>query len=150
MKEPEKSNIVIFRENTEDVYAGIEWRPDRRSETLVNSHDRLRQRFARIRDRHQADVGVRLEATRSRWQSDMPLRRCRESVTLVHKGNIMKFTEGAFRDWGYELAKKISGHRVLNPTRERPVGSSRRRRDHQGPHRRLDVPAAVAAAASTP
>ena len=65
----------------------------------------------------------------------------RTSVTLVHKGNIMKFTEGAFRDWGYEVAKAEFRDRIVteDETRQRRVG--RRKAAHQGPHRRLHVPA---------
>ncbi|MCI0434663.1 MAG: isocitrate dehydrogenase (NADP(+)) [Gemmatimonadetes bacterium] len=115
MREPEKLDIVIFRENTEDVYAGIEWRAG------TPEADRLR---AILIDQFRADVregsaiGVKpMSAFGSkrlvRAAIRHALRRGRRSVTLVHKGNIMKFTEGAFRDWGYELAREEFATRTV-------------------------------------
>ncbi len=107
VKNPEKMNMVIFRENTEDVYKGLEWK--RGSEEI----GRLRQ-FLR------SDLGVDISedsglglkpisefASKRLIRAAMVygIRHHRKSVTLVHKGNIMKYTEGAFRDWGYELAR---------------------------------------------
>jgi isocitrate dehydrogenase len=107
VKHPERMDIVIFRENTEDVYAGIEWRMGtdevKKVIEFLNS-----QMGTNIR----ADSGVGVKpisefATKRlvRKAIQHAIDRGRKSVTLVHKGNIMKFTEGAFRDWGYELAK---------------------------------------------
>ncbi|MEX1182748.1 MAG: isocitrate dehydrogenase (NADP(+)) [Gemmatimonadota bacterium] len=115
MREPEKVDVVIFRENTEDVYAGIEWKAGSPEAEEV-------RRF--LVDRMGADVregsgiGVkpisafgtkRLVAAAIRYA----LQRGRRSVTLVHKGNIMKYTEGAFRDWGYEVAREQFGDSTI-------------------------------------
>ncbi|HEQ99482.1 MAG TPA: isocitrate dehydrogenase (NADP(+)) [candidate division Zixibacteria bacterium] len=111
VKRPEKMDIVIFRENTEDVYAGIEYRgttaeADKVREFLVN------EMGANIREN--SGIGIkpisafgskRLVVKGIQYAID----RGRKSVTLVHKGNIMKYTEGAFRDWGYEVAKEKFG-----------------------------------------
>jgi isocitrate dehydrogenase len=115
MREPEKLDIVIFRENTEDVYAGIEWPAGSREAEEVRGF--LMDQFgAQIRE-HSA-IGIkpisefgskRLVAAAIRYA----LQRGKPSVTLVHKGNIMKFTEGAFRDWGYEIARSQFGERTV-------------------------------------
>jgi isocitrate dehydrogenase len=108
VKDPQKVNVVIFRENTEDVYAGIEWKAG------SPEADKLR-RF--IKDelgkdiREKSAIGIKpMSEFGSKRLIEMAIRyaieKCRESVTLVHKGNIMKFTEGAFRDWGYEVARE--------------------------------------------
>ena len=108
MKEPEKVDIVIFRENTEDVYAGIEWRADSPEAAKLRAF--LKTEFgSEIREK--SAIGIKpMSEFGSKRLIEMAIRyalmKCRESVTLVHKGNIMKFTEGAFRDWGYELAKE--------------------------------------------
>ncbi|MEO7501859.1 MAG: isocitrate dehydrogenase (NADP(+)) [Gemmatimonadaceae bacterium] len=108
MKEPEKVDIVIFRENTEDVYAGIEWRADSPEAAKLRAF--LKTEFGSdIREK--SAIGIKpMSEFGSKRLVEMAIRhaiaKCRESVTLVHKGNIMKFTEGAFRDWGYELAKE--------------------------------------------
>jgi isocitrate dehydrogenase len=108
MKEPEKVDIVIFRENTEDVYAGIEWRADSPEATKLREY--LKTEFGtEIRDK--SAIGIKpMSEFGSKRLVEMAIRHAlakgRESVTLVHKGNIMKFTEGAFRDWGYEVAKE--------------------------------------------
>jgi isocitrate dehydrogenase len=108
MKEPEKLDVVIFRENTEDVYAGIEWQAGSREANRVRDF-LVDEMGADIRE--QSAIGIkpmsefgsqRLIRSAIRYA----LQRRRDSVTLVHKGNIMKYTEGAFRDWGYALAKK--------------------------------------------
>jgi isocitrate dehydrogenase len=108
MKEPEKVDIIIFRENTEDVYAGIEWRADSPEAAKLRAF--LKTEFGSdIREK--SAIGIKpMSEFGSKRLVEMAIRhairKCRESVTLVHKGNIMKFTEGAFRDWGYELAKE--------------------------------------------
>ena len=115
LKHPEKVDMVVFRENTEDVYAGIEWKEG----TEEASRVRLfleREMGKKIRE----DSGIGIKPI-SRYGTKRLVRMAiqyalshgRKSVTLVHKGNIMKFTEGAFRDWGYELAKEEFGERVL-------------------------------------
>jgi isocitrate dehydrogenase len=111
MKEPEKVNIVIFRENTEDVYAGIEWKAG--SPEANKLRDYLHREF-KSEIRAESAIGIKpMSAFGSKRLVEMAIRHAlktnRESVTLVHKGNIMKFTEGAFRDWGYEVAREKFG-----------------------------------------
>ena len=112
---PGDLDIVIFRENIEDTYAGIEWRADSAEAADVRAF--LRQRFG-IGLREDAGIGVKPMSrggTRRlvRMAIQYALDRGRPSVTLVHKGNIMKYTEGAFRDWGYELATTDFRDRVV-------------------------------------
>jgi isocitrate dehydrogenase len=108
MKRPEKLDVVIFRENTEDVYAGIEYRQGTPEAKKVI--DFLTQEMgAKIRP--DSGIGIKpMSVTGSkrliRQAIKYALANGRKSVTLVHKGNIMKFTEGAFRDWGYELVRE--------------------------------------------
>ena len=108
VKEPEKVNVVIFRENTEDVYAGIEWKAG--SVEATRLRDFLNTEFGSD-IRESSAIGIKpMSEFGSKRLVEMAIRhaieKCRESVTLVHKGNIMKFTEGAFRDWGYEVARE--------------------------------------------
>jgi isocitrate dehydrogenase len=116
VKEPGKLNIVIYRENIEDVYAGIEFQADSKeaNELISVLETRLGKKI-----RPGSALGIkpmsrfgsqRLVAKAIRYALD----RGRPSVTLVHKGNIMKFTEGAFRDWGYEVAKAQFGDRTIS------------------------------------
>ena len=107
VKRPELMNVVIFRENTEDVYAGIEWaRGTPQAERVIEFLEK--EMGKRVR----ADSGIGIKPI-SEFGSKRLVRKAiqyaiankRKTVTLVHKGNIMKFTEGAFRDWGYELVK---------------------------------------------
>jgi len=108
VREPQKLNVVIFRENTEDVYAGIEWKEGTPEAAKVISF--LNNEMGR---NVRADSGIGIKPV-SREGSRRLVRRAinfaiakgRSSVTLVHKGNIMKFTEGAFKEWGYELARE--------------------------------------------
>jgi len=113
VKHPERMNIIIFRENTEDVYAGMEWRegtPEaKRVIEFVNAL--LRAEGAKKQIRPDAGVGIKpISRTATKQLVRRALRYALahglKTATLVHKGNIMKFTEGAFRDWGYELAKE--------------------------------------------
>lgn len=111
IKEPEKVNFVIFRESTEDVYAGIEWQKG--SKEAMKFIEILERDFG-IKIRKDSGIGVKPIsefATKRlvRLAIKYAIENKRKSVTLVHKGNIMKFTEGAFRDWGYEVAKKEFG-----------------------------------------
>jgi isocitrate dehydrogenase len=108
VKEPEKVDIVIFRENIEDVYAGIEWKAGSAEATKLRKY--LHDEFG-TEIRENSAIGIKpMSAFGSKRLVEMAITyaisKCRESVTLVHKGNIMKFTEGAFRDWGYEVAKE--------------------------------------------
>jgi len=108
MKNPERLNVVIFRENTEDVYAGIEWKQG--TPEVKKVIDFLNTEMG-TKIRPDSGVGIKpISVTGSKRLIRRALRWAienkRRSVTLVHKGNIMKFTEGAFRDWGYELVKE--------------------------------------------
>ncbi len=105
---PEKMNVVIYRENTEDVYAGIEWAKGSKEAKLLIGFLKTKLK-AKLR----ADSGIGIKpisvtGTKRlvRKAIDYAIANDRKSVTIVHKGNIMKFTEGAFRDWGYEVAIK--------------------------------------------
>jgi isocitrate dehydrogenase len=108
VKEPEKVDVVIFRENTEDVYAGIEWKAGSREAEEIAAY--LRKNY-KSEIREKSAIGIKpMSEFGSKRLVEMAIRHAlrnnRESVTLVHKGNIMKFTEGAFRDWGYEVARE--------------------------------------------
>ena len=107
MKEPEKLNVVIFRENTEDVYAGIEWAAGSAEADKLRQF--IKKEFGKDM-RERSAIGIKpMSEFGSKRLVEMAIRYALKnnlpSVTLVHKGNIMKFTEGAFRDWGYEVAR---------------------------------------------
>ncbi|HEX3371579.1 MAG TPA: NADP-dependent isocitrate dehydrogenase [Candidatus Acidoferrales bacterium] len=112
VKQPDKMDIVIFRENTEDVYIGIEWKSgtaDAKKLLEFLNHDMLKDGKKQIR--WDSGVGIKpISPTGTkrlvRRAIKFALLNKRPSVTLVHKGNIQKFTEGAFRDWGYDLARE--------------------------------------------
>jgi len=115
VKNPEKVDMVVFRENTEDVYAGIEWKEG--SKEALRLREFLEKEMG-VKIREDSGIGIkpisRFGTNRLvRMAIQYALSHGRKSVTLVHKGNIMKFTEGAFRDWGYEVAKEEFGDRVL-------------------------------------
>ena len=108
MKHPQKMDVVIFRENTEDVYAGIEWAQGTPEVKKVIAF--LNQNFG-LKIAGDSGIGVKPISVKNtkrlvRMAIKYVLENKRRSVTLVHKGNIMKFTEGAFRDWGYQVAKE--------------------------------------------
>src|SRR5215472_10734793 len=120
VKHPEKVNMVIFRENTEDIYAGIDYQAGSpEAKKLLDFIQReLPAAFKKIRFGGEAgdQIGLGVKPVSRpgterlvRAAIDYALKQKRKSVTLVHKGNIMKYTEGAFRDWGYELAKREFG-----------------------------------------
>ncbi|MBF0477722.1 MAG: isocitrate dehydrogenase (NADP(+)), partial [Deltaproteobacteria bacterium] len=115
LKHPEKIDMVVFRENTEDVYAGIEWPAgtDEAAKVIEFLNDQMGCRI-----RQDSAIGVKpMSAFGSRRLIKMAiiyaLRTGRPSVTMMHKGNIMKYTEGAFRECGYQLAKEEFGETVL-------------------------------------
>jgi len=120
VKRPEKVNMVIFRENTEDIYAGIDYQagsPEARKLLDFLQQD-LPAAYKKIRFGKEAaeHIGLGIKPVSKpgterlvRAAFEYAVRQKRKSVTLVHKGNIMKYTEGAFRDWGYELAKREFG-----------------------------------------
>jgi len=119
VKEPEKIDMVIFRENSEDIYAGIEWPAE--SAQAKKVIDFLINEMGVKKIRFPATSGIGIKPV-SREGSDRLIRRAiqyaidndRRSVTLVHKGNIQKFTEGAFRDWGYALAAREFGAKPID------------------------------------
>jgi isocitrate dehydrogenase len=119
MKHPERLDVVIFRENTEDVYAGIEWEAgSKEAEEVVTF---LKSRFG-THIRPWSGVGIKPVSEEGskrlvRMAIRYALEKGRKSVTLVHKGNIMKWTEGAFREWGYEVAHEF-GDRVAGEGEE--------------------------------
>ena len=113
VKKPEEVDMVIFRENTEDIYAGIEFQHGTEDcevfKKLMKEH--FPERFEKIRFPQTTGIGIKpvsQEGTHRLVKAaiEYAILRGRKSVTLVHKGNIMKFTEGAFRDWGYEVARE--------------------------------------------
>ena len=115
VRRPDQMDVVIFRENTEDVYAGIEW--EQGSPQVEQLLDYLSTTFGK-RIRRDSGIGIKpISITGSKRLVRMAIRHAidndRKSVTLVHKGNIMKFTEGAFRDWGYEVARDEFGDRTI-------------------------------------
>jgi isocitrate dehydrogenase len=116
VKAPWNTDMIIFRENTEDIYAGIEFQQG--SEDTVKFAEMFKslfpERFKKVRFPGTAGYGIKpvsMEGTERLVRSAIryAIERKKPSVTLVHKGNIMKFTEGAFRDWGYQVAKKEFG-----------------------------------------
>ncbi|HVR62064.1 MAG TPA: NADP-dependent isocitrate dehydrogenase [Polyangia bacterium] len=118
VKHPEKVNMVIFRENTEDIYAGIEWAAETPEAKKVIAFLQTEMGVKKIRFPATSGIGIKPVSREGserliRAALDYALRHKRKSVTLVHKGNIMKFTEGAFRDWGYALVKRDYAGRAV-------------------------------------
>ena len=120
VKEPGEIDMVIFRENTEDIYAGIEFAEgsDDVKKFLKLMKDNFNDRFNKIRFPNTCGIGLKpvsKEGTqRLVWDAiEYAIKYNRKSVTLVHKGNIMKFTEGSFKRWGYEIAEKKFGDKVF-------------------------------------
>ena len=114
VKRPEKVDMVIFRENTEDIYAGIEWQAESPQAKKVIAFLQNEMGVKNIRFPDSSGIGVKPVSREGSERLiaaaiDYAILHKRKSVTLVHKGNIMKFTEGAFRDWGYALAKERYG-----------------------------------------
>lgn len=119
VKEPSTTNMVIFRENAEDIYAGIEWMAGSTEAKQVIDFLHSQMKVTKIRFPETSSIGIKpvsregserlvRAAIRYAIEHDLP------SVTLVHKGNIMKFTEGGFRDWGYQLARTEYGAAELD------------------------------------
>ncbi len=118
VKHPELVDMVIFRENTEDIYAGIEWPAGSPEVRKVIDFLQMQMGVKKIRFPETSAIGIKPVSTQGterlvRAAIEYALRYKRRSVTLVHKGNIMKFTEGAFRDWGYALAKREFRQQVV-------------------------------------
>ena len=119
VREPENVDMVIFRENTEDIYAGIEFEQgsDATNKFLQLFKESFPDDFRKIRFPESSGIGIKpisREGSERLLRSafDYAITNQRKSITLVHKGNIMKFTEGAFRNWGYELAEREYGSHV--------------------------------------
>lgn len=111
LREPENTDMVIFRENSEDIYAGIEWEAGSAEASQVISFLCDTMGVTKIRFPHQCGIGVKPVSQQGtarlvRRAIQYAIDQDRDSVTLVHKGNIMKFTEGAFKQWGYDVAVK--------------------------------------------
>ena len=119
LREPEKTDMVIFRENSEDIYAGIEWQEG--SEGVKKVIDFLTKEMGVTKIRFPQTSGIGIKPV-SREGTERLVRKAiqyaidndKPSVTIVHKGNIMKYTEGGFRDWGYELAQKEFGAQLID------------------------------------
>ena len=119
VKHPEKVNMVIFRENTEDIYAGIEWKAGTPEATKVVKWLQTEMGIKKIRFPETSSIGIKpvsKEGTERLVRAAIryAITNTRKSVTLVHKGNIMKFTEGGFRDWGYALAKREFANETIS------------------------------------
>jgi len=111
VKHPEKVDMVIFRENTEDIYAGVEWQAESPEAKKVIKFLQTEMGVNKIRFPETSGIGIKPVSREGserliRAALDYAIKHKRKSVNFVHKGNIMKFTEGAFRDWGYELVKR--------------------------------------------
>ena len=120
VKEPHKINMAIFRENTEDIYAGIEFKEGSEDSLkfLKLMEENFNERYQKIRFPNSCGIGLKpisREGTERLVLSaiEYAINNNRKSVTLVHKGNIMKFTEGGFKDWGYTLAEEKFGDKVF-------------------------------------
>ena len=114
VKEPWKTDMVIFRENSEDIYAGIEWKADSADAKKLIKFLREEMGVTKIRFPEHCGIGIKpvsQEGTTRLVKAAIQyaIDNHRDSVTLVHKGNIMKFTEGAFKDWGYDVARTEFG-----------------------------------------
>ena len=116
VKEPHKTDMVIFRENTEDIYAGIEFQQgsEENKKFMAAFKDSFPKQYKKIRFPETSGIGIKpvsIQGTERLVRSalDFALKNKKPNLTLVHKGNIMKYTEGGFRDWGYALAKREYG-----------------------------------------
>jgi len=119
VREPEKTDMVIFRENSEDIYAGIEWEAGTDGAKKIVDFLTKEMGVKKIRFPESSSIGIKpvsREGTQRlvRKAFQYAIDNDKPSVTLVHKGNIMKFTEGGFRDWGYELATKEFGAQLVD------------------------------------
>src|SRR5881275_2505355 len=118
VRRPEKVDMVIFRENTEDIYAGIEWAAESPEAKKVIAFLEKEMGVKKIRFPATSGIGIKPVSREGserliRAAIEYAIRHKRKSVTLVHKGNIMKFTRGAFRDWGYALVKREYAGRAI-------------------------------------
>ncbi|MCX5801976.1 MAG: NADP-dependent isocitrate dehydrogenase [Proteobacteria bacterium] len=109
IKAPERVNLIIFRENTEDLYRGIEWREGTKEARALIAFLKEKMDIALSDDTGIGVKPISRAGTRrfARWVIDYAIKNNRKTITVVHKGNIMKYTEGAFREWAYEVAKEF-------------------------------------------
>jgi len=119
VREPSKVDMIIFRENTEDIYAGVEWHADSDEVKKVINFLRNEMDVSKIRFPDTSSIGIKpvsSEGTKRLVRAAIryAISNSKKSITLVHKGNIMKFTEGGFRDWGYELSRDEFGAKPLD------------------------------------
>ena len=119
LKQPEKTDMVIFRENSEDIYAGIEWAAETDKAKKIIKFLQEEMGVTKIRFPNTSAIGIKpvsREGTERlvRKAIEYTIRNKRKSLTLVHKGNIQKFTEGGFRDWGYALAQREFGGQPID------------------------------------
>lgn len=119
VKQPERIDMVIFRENTEDIYAGIEWPAGSAEAKKVIQFLQQEMGISEIRFDQQCAIGIKpcsAEGSKRLIKAaiNYAIENDRRSVTLVHKGNIMKFTEGAFKEWGYQLVREEFGAELLD------------------------------------
>ena len=119
VKEPQKTDMVIFRENSEDIYAGIEYEAHSEEATKLIAFLREELGVTKIRFPQTSGIGIKPVSSEGterlvRKAIQYAIDNNKSSVTLVHKGNIMKYTEGAFRDWGYGLAQREFGAQLLD------------------------------------
>jgi isocitrate dehydrogenase len=119
VKNPQKTDMIIFRENSEDIYAGIEWMMGTMEVDKIKTFLQDEMGVTKIRFPYTTSIGIKpisKEGTERlvRAAINCAINRHLPSVTIVHKGNIMKFTEGAFRDWGYQLAINEYGAKVID------------------------------------
>ena len=119
VKRPDLTDMVIFRENAEDIYAGIEWKPGSAEANKVIDFLRSEMGVTKIRFNENCGIGIKPMSKAGterlvRAAIEYAIDNDRDSVTLVHKGNIMKFTEGAFKDWGYQLAREEFGAELID------------------------------------
>jgi isocitrate dehydrogenase len=127
LKKPEPVNFIIFRENTEDIYKGIEWKEGSDEARLFITFLKEKMDVSLSDD---SGVGVkpmsRSGTTRfARWVIDYAIKNKRKTITVVHKGNIMKYTEGAFREWAYEVAKEYSAQVTFNGDKDKILFNDR-------------------------
>ncbi|MGP1930540.1 MAG: NADP-dependent isocitrate dehydrogenase [Arsenophonus sp. ET-YP4-MAG3] len=119
VKQPELTDMIIFRENSEDIYTGIEWKANSYEANKVIKFLQNDMKVNKIRFKNNCGIGIKLCSEKGtkrlvRAAIKYAIKNNRKSVTLVHKGNIMKFTEGAFKNWGYQLAKEEFNAKLLN------------------------------------
>ena len=127
LKKPEPVDFIIFRENTEDIYKGIEWKEGSDGARFFITFLKEKMGVSLSDD---SGVGVKpmsrsATARFARWVIDYAIKNKRKTITVVHKGNIMKYTEGAFREWAYEVAKEYSAQVTFNGDKDKILFNDR-------------------------